>query len=189
MRQVIIDTMLVIAIAVSTGLGLALFALEQSRNRGTMTIGPWTATPDAGADNPYAAAIAATTLDLPSGTSEGIVFTARTDSRGETLTRRCAYTVAGKTPVSRLWTLTIYDEDNGLMANAAARTGFHSRELLWGSDGQFTIVVSIGPRPGNWIPINSTDNLVFVFRLYDTPITTGLAAELEMPDISVVDCL
>ncbi|MHA1559456.1 MAG: DUF1214 domain-containing protein [Alphaproteobacteria bacterium] len=188
MRRVIIDAMLVIAIALSSGLGSALFALELSRNRGTMSIGPWTAAPEAGVDNPYAATIAATTLDLPFGASEGIVFTARTDSRGEPLKSSCSYTIAGRAPESRLWTLTVYDADNGLMANPASRTGFHSRELLWDSDGQFTITMSTSARPGNWIPTNATDRLVVVFRLYDTPLTTGLADELEMPDIRVEAC-
>jgi hypothetical protein len=176
MRRIINDAMLVIAIALSSGLGSALFALESSRNRGTMSIGPWTAAPQAGVDNPYATAIAATTLDLPFGASEGIVFTARTDSRGDPLTGNCSYTIAGSAPASRLWTLTVYDADNGLMANAASRTGFHSRELLWEPDGQFKITASISAQPGNWIPTNVADRLVFVFRIYDTPLTTGLAA-------------
>ena len=187
-RRVVIDAMLVIAIALSTGLGSALFALELSRNQGSMAIGPWTAAPEAGADNPYAATIAATTLDLPFGASEGIVFTARKDSHGDPLRGSCSYTIAGGAPESRLWTLTVYDAVNGLMANPASRTGFHSRELLWDSDGQFTITMSKSARPGNWIPTNAADRLVIVFRLYDTPLTTGLAAELDMPDITVEAC-
>lgn len=188
MRRVVVNAMLVIAIALGSGLGSALFALELSRNRGTMSIGPWTAAPQAGADHPYAAAIAATTLDLPFGASEGIVFTARTDSRGDPLTGNCSYTIAGNAPTSRLWTLTVYDADSGLMANASSRSGFHSRELLWGSDGQFTITTSMSAQPGNWIPTNFAERLVFVFRLYDTPLTTGLAAESDMPDISIQAC-
>ena len=189
MRRLLVEVMLVVVIALATGLGSALFALEQSRNRGTVAIGPWTAAPDTGDDNPYAAAIAATTLDLPFGVAEGIVFTARKDDSGSALSGRCTYRIEGTTPLSQLWTLTVYDADNGLMANPAERTGFHSRELLRKPDGQFSIVVSASAQPGNWIPITPTDNLVIVLRLYDTRLTTGLAVDQTMPSISEENCL
>ena len=188
MRRFIVETLLVIVIAVVTGLGSVLFALEQSRNRGTMAIGPWTAAPDAGRDNPYAAAIAATTLDLPFGPAEGIVFTARTDSSGDALTGRCTYRIAGPTPQARVWTLTAYDAGSGLMANPAARTGFHSREVLRTPDGSYSIAVSASAQPGNWVPVARVDQLIFVLRLYDTPLTTGLAVEQAMPDIVAEGC-
>lgn len=70
-RRIFTDLLLIAIIAVVTGFGTALIALEQSRNRGTVAIGPWTAVPGEGSSqsNPYATAIAATTLDLPLGTA------------------------------------------------------------------------------------------------------------------------
>jgi hypothetical protein len=188
-RRFVIEILLVVVIAVVSGGGSALFALDQARNRGTMAIGPWTAAPDGGGNNPYAAAIAATTPDLPFGTAEGIVFTARSDSDGRSLTGRCGYVISGQTPPARLWTLTVYDGNAELMANAASRTGFHSREILRQTDGQFAIAVSPFAQPGNWVPVDEDARLIFMLRLYDTPLTTGLAAaEQTMPTITAEAC-
>ncbi len=188
MRRFIVEILLVLVIAVVTGGGSALYALDQARNRGTMAIGPWTAAPGT-SDNPYATAIAATTRDLPLGTAEGIAFTARTDSDGRALTGSCDYAVSGQTPPAELWTFTVYGGDGALMANAAGRTGLHSRQILRDPDGQFTISVSPFAQPGNWVPANGDDGLIFVLRLYDTPLTTALAAaQRRMPTITAETC-
>lgn len=185
----ILDILMVAVIALVVGGGSALLALDQARSRGTMAIGPWTAAPGAGVSNPYVAAIAATTHDIPFGTAEGIVFTARSDSDGRPLNSRCDYTIAGQTPTARLWTLTVYDSDGALMANAAGRTGFHSREVLRAADGSFAIAVSPFAQPGNWVPVAAETGLIFVLRLYDTTLTTGLAvAGRTMPAITAETC-
>ncbi len=188
MRRLLVEVMLVLVVALATGLGSALLVLEQSRNRGAISIGPWIAAPDAGDENPYAAAIAATTLDLPFGVAEGIVFTARNDSEGETLSSRCTYRIAGTTPLSQLWTLTVYDVDTGLMENPANRTGVHSREIVRDPDGAFSVVVSAAAHSGNWVPVTDADRLIFVFRLYDTRLTTGLQVNPSMPSITAENC-
>lgn len=188
MRRLLVEVMLVLVVALATGLGSALLALEQSRNRGAISIGPWIAAPDAADEDPYAAAIAATTLDLPFGVAEGIVFTARNDSSGAALSGRCTYVIAGTAPPSQLWTLTVYDVETGLMANTAGRTGVHSREIVRNPDGSFSVVVSASVRPGNWVPITRADRLIFVFRLYDTRLTTGLQVDPSMPSITEERC-
>ncbi len=148
--------------------------------------GPWTAQPTAETTttNPYAAAIAATLLDLPLGVAEGLAFTATTDADGAPLLSRCDTTIEGRILPARLWTLTVYDGNGRLMANAASRTSFHSRELLRRPDGSFTIDLSPTPLPGNWIPTGPEGGLVLVLRLYDTPLTTGLPPpEFALPVI------
>lgn len=188
MRRFFNELMMIAVIAVVVGLGSALFVLEQNRNSGTLVIGPWTATPDGASDNPYTAAIAAITLDLPLGAAEGIVFTARSDSAGDPLDGDCDYVISGGVLPARLWTLTVYTDQAELIANPAGRTGFHSREILRNADGGFAIAVSTDAQPGNWIPVAATE-LVVVLRLYDTTLTTGLApADRALPTISAERC-
>ena len=96
---------------------------------------------------------------------------------------------AGQTPAARLWTLTGYDATGRLMANAARRSSFHSREIVRRPDGGIEIAVSTKASPGNWLPIARVDRFRLVFRLYDTPLTAGSgAADIVMPRVSRSGC-
>jgi hypothetical protein len=75
------------------------------------------------------------------------------------------------------------------MVNAARRPGFHSREILRRQDGSFVVTVSPRVGPGNWLPITPVERFKLVFRLYDTPLTTGgRVADLVMPEIRKSGC-
>ena len=84
----------------------------------------------------------ARTGEVPLGAGEGISFTAEVDSTGAPLSGACTYRIVGQTPAARLWTLTAYDGAGRLMANAARRPGFHSREIVRNADGSFEITIS-----------------------------------------------
>lgn len=191
MRRFLTEALLIVVIASVGGFGSALIALERARNSGTLSMGAWVADLRAtgASDNPYSAAIAATTLNLPLGTAEGLAFTAKVDDEGRELSGRCDYSIKGRTPSALLWTLSVYDDQDLLMANPASRTGFHSREILRDPDGAFTVSVSASVQPGNWLPAEAAGGIVFVLRLYDTPLTTGLSAGDEaMPAIIAGRC-
>lgn len=179
------EILLVLVIAIVGGVGSALIVLDQSRDSGSLAIGPWTAIPGVPGpqDNPYARAAAAAETALPLDIAEGIVFTARTDSDGEALLAQCDYVISGRTPSAALWSLSVYDRDEGLMANPAGRTGFHSGEILRLPDGGFAIALSQTPKSGNWLPVTGSGGLVIVLRLYDTPVSTGLQSVPVMPAI------
>jgi hypothetical protein len=187
----VIDIAIAIAVALALGFFTAWFAVEYGRNWGTVVVGPWAAWPEAGSPNadPYAAAIIARSGEVPLGAAEGLAFTANSDSSGTPLDGRCVYRISGATPVARLWTLTAYDAEGRLMRNAAARTGFSSRELLRRPDGSFEIVAAPTVQPGNWLPTSGGGRLDFILRLYDTTLTSGLpTAEIVMPQISRGPC-
>ncbi|MCC6734548.1 MAG: DUF1214 domain-containing protein [Bauldia sp.] len=184
------DLALAVVIAVALGLASAAVAINQRANAGAATFGPWVARTGeaAGQADPYARAAAAATIDLPLGTAEGLAFAADTDSRGRRLDSRCTYTIAGRSLPARLWTINAYDGAGLLMANPSGRSGFHSRNLVRAADGSFTIAIAASPQPGNWIPI-AGDGLLLVLRLYDTPLTTGLApTDLSLPSIERGAC-
>jgi hypothetical protein len=189
--RLLIDIAIAVIIAAVLGLATAWYAIDRGPLFGAMAVGPWEAWPGSGSPNadPYAVAKLARTGEVPLGAGEGLAFSARNDSTGEPLSGRCTYRIDGQTPAARLWTLTAYDDNGRLMANAARRTGFQSREVLRRPDGSFLVAASPDVQPGNWLPIATDGPFSLVFRLYDTPLTTGgEVSDRMMPDIVRESC-
>lgn len=189
--RLVINLAIALAVAAVIGISSAQFAIQQGRIFGAVSAGVWTAWPGTGGLNadPYSAAMLARTGEIPLGDGEGIAFTAQVDGEGSDLVGNCVYRVTGETPAARLWTLTAYDHQGQLLANAVDRTGFHSHEILRRENGTFAITVSADVAPGNWLPITGEERIVLSLRLYDTPVTTGSQiADLVMPRITRVGC-
>jgi hypothetical protein len=180
------------AVAAAFGLGLTQFALTRGTAFGAITIGAWTAWPKTGtADiDPYARAAIARSGELPIGSGDGVAFFASSDDTGRPLDGRCTVIIAGTTPAARFWTMTLYDLDGRLVANAADRYGFTSQEIARRADGSFEIVLAPRARPGNWLPTGGIDRYVMVLRLYDTPVgvATRTAKDAAMPAVTSGVC-
>jgi hypothetical protein len=179
-------------LAAAIGLGATWLTLTRGVAFGSLTIGAWTAWPKSGSMDidPYAHATVARTGELPIGTGDGVAFYARTDDSGEKFDGRCTFTVSGLTPPARYWTLTLYDLEGRLVANAIDRHGFTSDELVRANDGSFTIAVAPRARPGNWLPTGGIDRFILVWRLYDTPIgvATRTIKSGPMPAVARKSC-
>ena len=124
----VLRLLLSIAVALAVGFGLSYYALTDGRLFGVAQVGPWHAWPDVGANapNPYTRGHLARTAAFELGQSEGLQFTATTDSDGQPLTRACAYRIDGKTPLATFWTLVAQDEDQ----RAAPGAGQAGRALV-----------------------------------------------------------
>ena len=179
-------------LAAAIGLGATWFALSRGVAFGALTIGAWTAWPKTGSVDidPYARAVIARSGQLPTGMGDGVAFFARADDQGRRLDGRCNFAVSGMTPPARYWTVTLYDPEGRLVANATDRHGFTSEEVLRDSDGSFTINVAPLAEPGNWLPTGGVEQFVLVWRLYDTPIGVAMRSSREgpMPAITRKDC-
>ena len=189
--RLLINIAIAVAIAAVRGLASAWYVSERGPFFGRMAVGPWTAWPAAGSPDadPYAVAWLARTGEVPLGAGEGLAFTARVDQAGDPLDTRCIYRIDGQTPAGRLWTLAAYDSNDRLMANAARRTGFTSREILRRPDGSFAITVSRDVQAGNWLPITGDGPYSLTLRVYDTPLTTGgEVSDTMMPRIVREGC-
>jgi len=140
--------------------------------------------------DPYARAIIARSGELPIGTGDGVAFYARTDDVGKDLDGRCTFVLSGMTPPARYWTLTLYDPEGRMVANAIDRHGFTSAEIVRDVGGRFAISVGPRARPGNWLPSGGIEQYVLVLRLYDTPIGVASMTSREgpMPAIVRKDC-
>jgi len=170
-------------IAAAVGLGATWLTLTRGVAFGALTIGAWTAWPKSGSVDidPYARASIARSGELPTGVGDGIAFYAHTDDAGGRLDGRCTVTISGLTPPARYWTVTLYDPEGQLVANAIDRHGFTSAEIVRDADGRFVISVAPRPRPGNWLPTGGIEQYVLVWRLYDTPIGVASRTTKEGP--------
>jgi hypothetical protein len=179
-------------IAAVVGLGATWFALTRGTAFGAVSLGSWQAWPKTGtADiDPYARAVVARTGRLPIGSGDGVAFFARADDKRRPFDGRCEVVLSGTTPAARFWTLTLYDPDGRLVANAAGRYGFTSQELVRRADGSFDITVAPRARAGNWLPTGGVERYVLVLRLYDTPVgaATRTVREAPMPAIETRAC-
>jgi hypothetical protein len=179
-------------LAAVIGLGATWLSLTHDVAFGSMTIGAWTAWPKSGSQDidPYAHAIIVRSGELPIGIGDGVAFYARTDNTGKYFDGRCTFTMSGLTPPARYWTVTLYNVEGRLVANAIDRHGFTSEEIVRNADGAFTITVAPLARPGNWLPTGGIERFVLAWRLYDTPI--GVAAttmkEGPMPAVARKGC-
>ena len=182
---------LAIVIALATGLASAWFALDSDRWSRAVALGPWTvsAAPGASDADPYARARLARVGEIPLGGGEGILFIADRDDAGIPLAGRCIYSVSGRTPPARLWTLSAHDAAGRPIADVTGRIGLHSREIVWRQDGSFAVVVSGEAQPGNWLPIRPAAGFRLLLRLYDTPLTGAVGIEGQvMPSIVATAC-
>jgi hypothetical protein len=179
----------------AVGLGLTWWTTGSAFQFGALRIGPWSAWPLADPLNAdrYARARIARSGDLPLGPGEGLAFTATQDSDGQALDGSCHYSIGPILPPARWWTLSLYDRAGKPIANPSARFGFASSAVLRGEQGAARIETGASLQPGNWLPSRSGP-ITLVLRLYDSPVSTGLATELgarraiDMPRIQRGDC-
>ena len=167
-------------------------SLDAGYGFGPVIVGPWIAWPQTGAPDidPYARAAIARSGELPTGMGDGVAFYAHTDDVGNNFDGRCTFTVSGMTPAARYWTVTLYDPQGRLVANALHRHGFTSEEIVRDNDGRFVITIAPLARSGNWLPTGGIEHFILVWRLYDTPIgvATRTTKEGPMPAIARKGC-
>jgi hypothetical protein len=190
--HLLFGSFLALTVAAAVGLGATWLTLTRGVAFGALQLGAWTASPKAGslAIDPYGRAEIARTGTLPVALGDGIAFSARADDQGRLLDGRCDVELTGITPPARFWTLTLYDPNGNLVANAVDRYGFTSHEIVRRNDGQFTIIVSPRARSGNWLPSGGIDTYELVLRFYDTPVgvATRAGREAPMPSITTRAC-
>lgn len=190
--RLLLGTLFALVVAVIVGLGATYLALTRSAAFGTLTIGSWTAWPKSGTTDadPYARASIARSGRLPTALGDGLTFVAETDDNGRRLDGRCDVVLSGITPAARYWTLTLYNREGELVANAVHRHDFTSQEIVRRADGSFRIDVAPRAQPGNWLPTGGIERYILMLRFYDTPVgvSTKEGREVPMPAIKTERC-
>jgi hypothetical protein len=186
--HLLFGSLLALTVAAAVGLGTTWLTLTRGAAFGALQLGAWTASPKSGSlsIDPYARAEIARTGMLPVALGDGIAFFAGADDQGRTLDGRCDVELTGITPPARFWTLTLYDRNGNLVANAVDRYGFTSHEIVRRNDGHFTISISPRARSGNWLPSGGIGSYELVLRFYDTPVGVATRAGREAPMPAIV---
>lgn len=180
-----------IAVALAVGFGLSFVALNDGRLVGSYRFGPWAAWPAAGSPSPdpYTRAHIARDGALQLGQSEGLTFTAATDSDGRPLDRNCRYRIDGTTPVTSFWTLVPETADGTPIARPGTPAGFNSARIARANDGSAQLYVSRNLAPYNWVEITGSGPFNLVLTLYDLQTFAGFGAGVEtLPSIILEGC-
>ncbi|HTM76476.1 MAG TPA: DUF1214 domain-containing protein [Devosia sp.] len=187
----VIHLLLLVTVALGVGFGLSYYALTDGRLFGAAVVGPWTAWPDVGTatPNPYTRGHLTRVAGLQLGLSEGLQFTATTDSNGEPLTLACTYRITGKTPLATFWTLVAVDADGVNLARSGEDAAMRSDAIARASDGSILIYVGKRLAPQNWLELAGTGAFHLVLTLYDTAVFSGFGTGGEtMPTIQREAC-
>lgn len=181
-----------LAVAAVTGLGSAYYMTMGEPPFGQARVGPWQAWPEIGsaAVDPYARAVVAREGALPLGAGEGLAFHAVEDSEGRAFDSACTYAVRGGVPVSRAWTLTVFDDAGDMPSNATGRNGFTSHEILRTPDGAIDIALARDVQPGNWLMLPGQGGFRLILRLYGTSVSamTGVIEDGGLLRIDRLAC-
>jgi len=180
-----------VAVALIVGFGLSYYALSDGRVLGAVRVGPWAAWPAMGssAPDPYTRAYLVRAGALQLGQSEGIVFTALSDSDGHPLDRNCRYRLEGATPVASFWTLVALAPDGSNIATRGGQQALQSRHIARANDGSMALYVSRTLAPENWLEIDGTGAFELQLTLYDTSNLSGSGTSVQaLPSISKEAC-
>jgi hypothetical protein len=177
----LVHLLLMSVAALVVGFGLSYFALNDGRLFGAYRVGPWAAWPQAGtaAPDPYTRAHMARSGALELGQSEGLQFTAMTDSDGRPLDRVCTYRIQGTTPQATFWTLTAETADGVNIARPDSVLDMQSQRLARLRDGSILIYVSKALSPMNWLEIAGDGPFSLVLTLYDVAALGGVDDNIE----------
>ncbi|RJF87570.1 DUF1214 domain-containing protein [Oleomonas cavernae] len=178
-------------VGVALGLGSAALAVTQVVKRSGLHVGAWSTPLDAGgADRGFytRAAVAVGAL-LALNRSETIYFFADSDDEGRALDANCTYTLEGRDPAARWWSITLYAGDHFLIENAQNRWSYNGANVARAADGRFHIKVAKAEQPGDWLPTGQAESLVLVVRLYNPAAEIAAdPAKAALPSISRGEC-
>jgi hypothetical protein len=188
-----IPFLIAIALVIAFGGGIwsTILALNATIGFGAIKLGAWEAFPEAqtAEADPYARSHRANAGKLLYASAEGLAFTASVDDAGERLTGECTYSISGKTPAARFWTMFAASLDAPAPSPLAdLPAALNSRTVLYGQDGGFEIRAGRAAAAGNWLAV-PPGRFRLTLTLLDTPTagSSGLI-DLSMPSIKKIGC-
>jgi hypothetical protein len=193
MLKTVINTAVILTIALGGGAWLTWYAIHGSDQFGKVTISGWTSYPQAGTPeaDPYAKAQLARDGSLSLGAAEGVVFFANKASDGSLLSGDCSYSVSGNSPSARVWTMYAVGKDQipVTIADKSWPTSLHSQSILYEPSGGFSISIAASARPDNWLAVPAKGNFLLAFTLYDSPVATNKGlVDTAFPIVTKVGC-
>ncbi len=178
------------ALVVGSAAGLALtWASVFAAHFGAVRDGPWETSLATGSSEsgPYLRAYVAIHGLLALNRSETIYYNASRDSGGNALTGNCDYSIVGRDPDARWWSITPYGSDDFLIPNPARRFSV-SMNSVARRGGGFVIAVSPSGSDANGLPVGNGP-FSLTLRLYNPGAgVTADPAHAALPQIRKESC-
>ena len=168
------------------GIVSAQWSVEKNATAMTAGGGPWKSwfSGTASIRNPYVNAHYLMFGRLPPALGQELMFEARQDDDGATLTASCDYVIRGPRLTARWWQLAIADEDSG----EPTTLSLTSSQLIGETDGTMRIAISRLPKAGNWINPGDLSRFELVLKLRPGSGLNASAAVVSLPHIRREAC-
>ena len=155
-------------LGVLIGAGSAAWSIRIGALGSNQKIGAWTTGKDFGTAqaSAYTRAIVALRGLLALPASEARYYNASVDSAGRALDGKCRYRVDGVGLPAKWWSLTLYDPEGYLVANAPNIYSMGSAGLPSSEQAHWTVVLAPDPQPGNWLPTGNVAHFELTLRAY-----------------------
>ncbi len=181
------------AVALFVGLGSAWRMIDDGFFANARKVGVWTiwfkeGTADA---DPYTVAHHARLGTLPVTGTNNLVFTAKRDEAGRTLTGNCNYEIRGTAFPALWWEIAAFDSTGRVTQEDALRSGLNASTILSAPDGSFVVRVSSEVQPGNWIATAKDQSLVMKLTIL-RPLNQDIllrSKDRVLPSIKRLSCL
>ncbi len=192
-RRPVLTWMLAIGAGILLGVTSAVVALMIAPRLGMVERGGWVGHPEAGSAqaSPYARALIARIGLLAMSREEAVYLDRTKDDDGQRLRGDCRYTLQGRTPPARWWSITLYSEDNYLARNGQNAPSIDATTITTGPDGEWR--AEVGPsRPTDnrpWIASGGAEHFTLTLRLYQPTRDVFVAGVPAVgPSIVKQDC-
>ena len=158
-----------LAIVVLGGFGSAWVMVHSGSALSTVTIGPWVTWPQSGRmdADPYTRAHTVRLGLLPLNSSLAMTYHARTDNDGQRIHSSCDYLVELDGLDAAWWSIAVFNDAGGVIANTAQRYAFNSSTVIRDTDGGTFLILARDARPGNWLPTRGIGNFTLALTVQD----------------------
>ena len=153
-------------VGVLAGAGGAVWSVRAGALGAQTRIGAWTTGTDFGTAEASARTRAVVALRglLALPAREARYYNAAVDDAGRPLDGRCRYTVMGGDVRGAWWSLTLYDPQGYLVANAANMYSVESAAVP--DRNRWSVTVAPDRQPGLWLPTSGKDRFELTLRAY-----------------------
>jgi hypothetical protein len=160
--------LLCVVAGVVLGAGGAAWSVRAGALGSADAIGAWTTGRDFGTAraSAYTRAVVALRGLLALPASEARYYNASVDDAGRALDGKCRYRVDGVGLPAKWWSLTLYDPQGYLVANAADVYSVGSAGLPSSEQARWTVILAPDPQPGNWLPTGKVSHFELTLRAY-----------------------
>lgn len=159
-----------IIVGLAVGGGAAWRATGKGFDHGDVTNGAWTTSLTYGTNStdPLTRAAVARRGLLALPAAETVYWAANKDSEGRPLDGSCTYAMTGPALDSRWWSVTFYDRDGYLVANAANVYSFSGASITPAEQSGWRVTISPAkPASGHWLPSAKGQPFELTLRMYN----------------------